>query len=255
MPIAEAHPSTTVPPGSGNTLSYVSEETQSIFGKIDLGTIQQSVSKSIPLTFRLKSFSCEQHGVLDRILEAYLSELGLEGIQETLSYCTKELLVNAQKAAAKRVYFQKKGLSITDPDDYKKGMRQFLHYLTKSAAEGSQEQTETDEGIALTIQSTGGMFIIKVSNKGELTQEEYSRISDRMLKARGFSSFYEALNSVRDVTEGAGLGIVILIQFLKRIVVFVAGHTTSIAEGMCYRGGTPASLNNFPIDTPLGTSM
>ncbi|MBN2553313.1 MAG: ATP-binding protein [Spirochaetales bacterium] len=230
MPLAEAYPSTTSP-GSGSPLSYISEETQSIFGKIDLGTIQQSVSKSIPLTFRLKFFTREQHGVLDRVLEAYLSELGLEGIQETLSYCTKELLVNAQKAAAKRVYFQKKGLSINDPDDYKKGMRQFLHYLTESAGEGSREQTETDGGITLTIQSTGGIFIIKVSNKGELTQEEYSRISDRILKARGFSSFYEALNSVRDVTEGAGLGIVILIQFLKRIGVSEEAFTIESAQG------------------------
>ena len=88
--------STTQPP------SYISEQTQSIFGKIDLGTIQQSVNKSIPVSFHMKSFTRDQHGVLDRILEVFLSELGLEGIQETLSYCTKELLVNAHKAVAKR---------------------------------------------------------------------------------------------------------------------------------------------------------
>jgi HD-like signal output (HDOD) protein len=217
MPTSEPFASTVMSPNSSRANRSISEETQSIFGKIDLGTIQQSVSKSIPVTFRLKSFSRDQHGVLDRILEAFLSELGLEGIQETLSYCTKELLVNAHKAVAKRVYFRQKGLSITDPDDYKKGMRQFLYYLTKSASEADQQQAGGDSDIELTIHSTGGVFIIRVRNKGELTKEEYSRISERIMKARGFSSFYEALNSVRDVTEGAGLGIVILVQFLKRI--------------------------------------
>jgi HD-like signal output (HDOD) protein len=211
MPTSGTFQSAVLSPG------FLSGETQSIFGKIDLGTIQQAVNKSIPVSFRLKSFTRDQHGVLDRILEVFLSELGLEGIQETLSYCTKELLVNAHKAVAKRIYFQNKGLSIDDPDDYKKGMRQFLHYLTKKASEVDQHLADGDSDIVLTIHSTGGVLIIRVRNKGELIHEEYSRIGERIVKARGFTSFYEALNSVRDVTEGAGLGIVILVQFLKRI--------------------------------------
>ena len=211
MPTTESAQSTFPSPG------YISEQNQSIFGKIDLGTIQQSVNKSIPLSFQLNSFTRDQHGVLDRILEVFLSELGLEGIHETLSYCTKELLMNAHKAVTKRTYFQRKGLSITDPDDYKKGMRQFLYYLQKNAAEGDQQPADGDSDIVLAIHSTSGLLIVRVCNKGELTQEEYTRISERIVKARGFTSFYEALSSVRDVTEGAGLGIVILVQFLRRI--------------------------------------
>ena len=218
-----------------------SEATQSMFGKIDLGTIQQSVSESIPVTFRLKSFARNQHGVLDRILEVFLSELGLEGIQASLSYCTKELIFNAQKANSKRIYFQNKGLSITDADDYRKGMRQFLHYLTKTAGKEDQQLDEGDFDIVLTIHASGGMFNIEVRNKGEMTDEESSRIYDRIIKARGFSSFYEALNSVGDVTEGAGLGIVILIQFLKRIGLGEEAFSIESEEG-----STTASLQ-IPI--------
>ena len=209
----------------------VSEAPQSIFAKIDLGTIQQSVSKSIPVTFQLRSFARDQHGVLDRILEIFLSELGLEGIHESLSYCTKELIVNAQKANAKRIYFQNKGLSITDANDYKIGMKQFLHYLTKTAGKEDHQLEEGDFDIVLTIHASGGMFNIKVRNKGELTEQESSRIYDRIIKARGFSSFYEALNSVRDVTEGAGLGIVILIQFLRRIGLSEEAFSIESEEG------------------------
>ena len=194
----------------------IGEKTQSIFEKIDLGMIQQSVGRSIPVTFRLKSFTRNHHGVLERILEAFLSELGLEDIHESLSYCTKELIVNAQKAAAKRIYFSQKGLAIDKPEDYEKGMRRFLHYLTKSAVREDQP-LEYDSDITLTIHFSGGMLLIKVRNRGEMTHEEYSRISERIIKARGFNSFFEALDSARDITEGAGLGIVILVQFLKRI--------------------------------------
>jgi HD-like signal output (HDOD) protein len=195
----------------------LSEATQPLFGKIDFGAIQQSVSKSIPLTFRLRSFTRDDHEVLDRVLEFFLSELGLDEIHESLSYCTKELLVNAQKAMVKRAYFRSKGLSITDPEDYKNGMRQFLQYLTKTAGMEERQLTAEDSVIVLTFHRSGGTFTIKVRNTGEMTSEEYARVTDRIIRARGFSSFYEALNTVRDVTEGAGLGIVILIQFLKRI--------------------------------------
>jgi HD-like signal output (HDOD) protein len=200
-----------------STDTIVREETQPLFGKIDLGTIQQSVRKSIPLTFRLKSFSRDQHVVLDRIIEVLLAELGLEGIQESLSYCTKELITNAMKATAKRIYFKRKKLSIDNPEDYKKGMKRFLHYLTRTSGQEIQRLMEEDSPIRLTFHSSAGMLTIRVRNSNEMTEEEYSRISKRIIRARSFGSFYEALNSVRDVTEGAGLGIVILIQFLKRI--------------------------------------
>jgi hypothetical protein len=159
----------------------------------------------------------------------------------SLSYCTKELIFNAQKANAKRIYFQNKGLSITDADDYRKGMRQFLHYLTKTAGKEDQQLDEGDFDIILTIHAYGGMFNIEVRNKGEMTDEESSRIYDRIIKARGFSSFYEALNSVGDVTEGAGLGIVILIQFLKRIGLGEEAFSIESEEG-----STTASLQ-IPI--------
>jgi len=199
------------------TSSAAIDENQSIFRDVDFETIQKSVNKSIPLTFRIKSLTKEQHGVLDRIIDIYLSELGLEGIQESLSYCTKELITNALKANAKRIYFKNKNLSITDPDDYSKGMRRFLHYLTQTAGKEEEQLAEGGSAILLTFHSSGGIFTVRVRNDGEMTQEEYERVSERIIRARGFSSFYEALNSVRDVTEGAGLGIVILIQFLKRI--------------------------------------
>ena len=186
-------------------------------GKIDLGMIQQAVRDSIPVTFRLKTFTRDQHGVLDRILEAFLSEIELESIQESLSYCTKELLANAQKANAKRIYFQEKGLSITEPEDYQNGMKRFHSYLTRNAADCAEKLQASGYEMTLTFHTSGGVFTIRVCNNCELTKQEYSRIYDRVIRARGVNSFYEALSTATDATEGAGLGIVILIQFLKRI--------------------------------------
>jgi hypothetical protein len=92
---------------------------------IDIAEIQKAALRSIPLTFRLTSLPHESHALLDRILEVYLVELGQEKILEPLSYCLKELIVNAQKANTKRLYFEEKGLDIGNEQDYEKGMIDF----------------------------------------------------------------------------------------------------------------------------------
>src|SRR5271157_4549632 len=92
---------------------------------IDISEIQKAALRSIPLTFRLTSLPHESHALLDRILEVYLTELGQEQILEPLSYCLKELIINAQKANTKRVYFEEKGLDLNDRTQYEKGMEEF----------------------------------------------------------------------------------------------------------------------------------
>ena len=93
--------------------------------KIDIAEIQKAALRSIPLTFRLRACRTNRTPCSTRILEVYLVELGQERILEPLSYCLKELIINAQKANTKRLYFEEKGLDILQENDYEKGMRDF----------------------------------------------------------------------------------------------------------------------------------
>jgi len=185
--------------------------------KIDIGQIQKAALNSIPLTFKLTSLPHEAHALLDRILETYLVELGQEKILEPLSYCLKELIVNAQKANTKRVYFQENGLDINADGDYEKGMRDFRKQTVARLEHWLQELKERGLSIGVTFHTTGGKLLISVRNSAELTQKEQTRIYDRIARARAYNSFVEALSTPIDPTEGAGLGILILLQFLKRI--------------------------------------
>jgi putative nucleotidyltransferase with HDIG domain len=185
--------------------------------KIDIAEIQKAALRSIPLTFRLTSLPHESHALLDRILEIYLVELGQERILEPLSYCLKELIINAQKANTKRLYFEEKGLDITNEKDYENGMRDFRRESSERLEHWMDLLKEKGLVIAVTFHTTGGSLSISVRNNAELTTREQSRIFDRIARARAFHSFVEALAQPIDPTEGAGLGILILLQFLKRI--------------------------------------
>jgi putative nucleotidyltransferase with HDIG domain len=147
----------------------------------------------------------------------YLEELGQEQILEPLSYCLKELIINAQKANTKRLYFEEKGLDILIEKDYEAGMLDFRRESAERLEHWLGLLKERGLVIGVTFHTTGGCLAISVRNGSELTPREQARIFDRIARARAFHSFVEALAQPLDSAEGAGLGILILLQFLKRI--------------------------------------
>ncbi|HVP18687.1 MAG TPA: HDOD domain-containing protein [Spirochaetia bacterium] len=200
--------------------------------RIDIAEIQRAALRSIPLTFRLTSLPHESHALLDRILEIYLVELGQERILEPLSYCIRELIVNAQKANTKRLYFEEKGLDIARDADYQKGMPGFRRELTARIEHWLAQLRARKLFISVTFHTTGGNLAILVRNSAELTSHEQSRIYDRIARARAHHSFVEALAGPLDSLEGAGLGILILLEFLKRIGLGEEAFSIQARNGM-----------------------
>ncbi len=198
---------------------------------IDIADIQKAALRSIPLTFHLTSLPHESHALLDRILEAYLVELGQERLMEPLSYCLKELIINAQKANTKRLYFEERGLDITRAEDYETGMHDFRRDSTERLAHWLDLLKKRGFAIGVTFHTTGGSLCISVRNSAELTPREQERIYDRIARARAYHSFVEALAQPIDTTEGAGLGILILLQFLKRIGLGEEAFTIEPRDG------------------------
>lgn len=184
---------------------------------IDITEIQRAALRSIPLTFHLTSLPHESHALLDRILEAYLVELGQERVLEPLNYCVKELIMNAQKANTKRLFFEEKGLDINNDADYDKGMETFRVEIAERIEYWIDLLKKRGRHIGVTFHAVHGSLVISVRNAAVLTPREQLRIYDRITRARAYNSFVEALAQPIDSTEGAGLGIQVILQFLKRM--------------------------------------
>jgi len=183
----------------------------------NVADIQRSVRNSVPYMIRIEGSAPDFFPVLDSVLETFLAETGQEKIQEVLSYCVKELILNAEKANAKRVYFEENGLDISKREDYEKGMKAFHGDLSENLAHFLQRLREREMSIDVAFHSTGGALAVYVRNDAVLAPLEQARIKERVVRARTFRSFSEALATSVDHTEGAGLGIMILLQFLKSI--------------------------------------
>jgi hypothetical protein len=185
--------------------------------QIDVEQIKRAAQNATPLTFKTFTLPHETEEYLEEVLIALLAELGNVEIKDQLAYCLRELAVNAKKANTKRAYFHEKNLDLNNPADYALGMKTFKEDTLENIQHYLQMQKEQGLYIKVVFQARERNFAISVRNNVEMTKTEQIRIFDRIARSRAFSSMEEAFATVLDTSEGAGLGIVILILMLKKI--------------------------------------
>ncbi|MDR1747504.1 MAG: HDOD domain-containing protein [Spirochaetaceae bacterium] len=184
---------------------------------VDVTKIQRAAQTGIPLSITTYTLPREMEKYINDILSAFLRELHHEELYDYLSYCLRELAINAKKANTKRVYFQEKNLNIADPVQYEEGMKNFKmetltnidHYLNLQKTQGFY--------IKIFFQVKNNLIKLEIHNNVVLTPFEYKRIHDKIVRAEQYSSIEETFLTEQDETEGAGLGLIIMILMLRKI--------------------------------------
>lgn len=199
--------------------------------------IHTALTKSIPITITTHKVSRDTELRIEAILELILVEFGLKEVNDKISYCLKELVTNAKKANTKRVYFDMNGLDITSSEEYKRGMLTFKEDTLTNIDHYLNLQEEAGLYVKVSFHAQGNALVLTVKNNSEISQKELSRVYDRMARARAYHSMEEAFSEILDDSEGAGLGIVIMVLMLKKI-----GLTEDAFEITVNRGITSAAL-------------
>jgi putative nucleotidyltransferase with HDIG domain len=179
--------------------------------------IKQAIEKSIPLAFTTHTLSHDTCEKLEKILELFLKELGEEKIKNQLSYCLRELTENGRKANLKRIFFDEKELNISNYSDYRKGMKTFKDEVFGNIDAYLQKLKVQNLYTKVIFHANTSFFTLSVKNNVPIMGYELKRIEERIIRSRSFNTMEEAFKSVIDSTEGAGLGIVILILMLRKI--------------------------------------
>ncbi len=182
---------------------------------VDRTSLLHAARNGMPVVITTHTLPPETEIELEQILAAFLSELGQDGLFDHLSYCLRELTGNAKKANTKRVYFAEKGLSLSDPDQYEKGMKTFKKDTLSDIARYLAEQEKQGLTIRVGFLIRDHTFYLSVRNSAAITARELTRVYDRIARSRAFSSMEEAFEEVLDDSEGAGLGITIMILMLR----------------------------------------
>jgi len=184
---------------------------------VDEEKIKKAVQSGIPLTITTYTLPHEIEVYVEQVLTIFLQQVGQEKIKDYVVYCVQELAVNAKKANTKRVYFTERGLDLANQDDYKLGMTTFKEDTLTNIGHYLQLQKDKGLYIKLIFQVRKSIIYVEVRNNIAITKTELVRIHDKLARSRQYSNLEDALSQVLDDSEGAGLGLVILVLMLKKM--------------------------------------
>ncbi len=184
---------------------------------IDVEKIRQATQMGVPLSITTYTLPHEIELYIGDVLGHFLSELNQERLKDYLVYCINELSTNAKKANTKRVYFKEKNLDINDPGDYEIGMKTFKEDTLSNINYYLQLQKQAGLYVKVVMQVKNDDIVIEIRNNSRMTKTEFKRVYDKIARSRQFSTLEEAFSQVLDDSEGAGLGLVIMILMLKKV--------------------------------------
>lgn len=185
--------------------------------EFDREKIRNSVKLQMPIEITTYTLSRNMEIYIYDILTAFLEECHQEHLIQNLKYCLGELLTNAKKANTKRVYFKEKGLNINNPEEYEKGMDQFKVDTLSNIDHYLELQKKAGLYIKVLLQMCGRTIKIQIKNKAVLTLDEEKKIRSKIQHAKRFNSIEEVYATALDPSEGAGLGIIIIILMLQKV--------------------------------------
>ena len=183
----------------------------------DKEKIQVSVSLQLPIEMTTYTLPKNTEVYIRNVMEMFLEECHQEHLKEYLNFCLSELLTNAKKANTKRVYFKEKGLDINNPDDYEKGMENFKMDTLTNIDHYLELQRKAGLYIKLALRIQADKIYIEIKNNCPLTVFERERIQQKLDSVQQYKNMDEVLTNVLDQSEGAGLGIIIIILMLQKV--------------------------------------
>ena len=207
------------------------QKTQKV--SLDNSKIKMAIRAGIPLSITTYTLPREMAEYMEQVLSAFLSELGQEHMGSYLRYCLNELVTNAKKANTKRIYFKEKNLDLFNDSDYELGMKTFKEETLNNIRHYLAMQKLTGLYVKLILQTRNNRIKIEVRNNSVLTFREYKRMHDKLSRAQQYTSVDQAMTQIVDLSEGAGLGIIIMILMLEKI-----GLTEENFQILCENGET-----------------
>ncbi len=185
-----------------NNLKYKAE----IFRKVEAGE---------PLRINFQYVSDDILVFLNSIMSRVLAKYDLHYILYSMLAIVREIVVNALKANAKRVFFESSGFDINNADDYIKGINAFKEKVIGDFGGIREEVVKSSYYINFNLDCRPDGLAFSVKNNTGLLSLERERINRRIALAMKKENFHELYEHIEDDTEGAGLGIALVILSLK----------------------------------------
>lgn len=183
----------------------------------DKEKIRLAVQLHTPIEVMSYTLPREMETYIQEVLLYFLEASHQEHMVDNLVFCLGELLTNAKKANTKRIYFKEQNLDINNDMDYHQGMITFKEDMLNNLAHYLRLQKKAGLYVKFRIQLYDEGIKIEIHNNSVLTIFEKKRINEKLKVANKYDEPSQVISRVVDQTEGAGLGIIIMVLMLQKI--------------------------------------
>ncbi|MCL1864943.1 MAG: HDOD domain-containing protein [Spirochaetes bacterium] len=185
-----------------------------------------------PINLNFKFISADALMIIKSIVTRELEKHDLHFISNTMITILRELLVNSLKANVKRIFFQINNLDINNQQDYDTGIKKFKKEAIEDLDSFKDNILKSNLTIIFNITEKSDSILFVIQNNTVILPEEMKRINDRISLVTQQSDFINIYENVGDDTEGAGLGLSLVIMLLKSIGVDPSAFKISSENGI-----------------------
>lgn len=185
--------------------------------ELDAQKLKSAICLHVPIEVTSYTLPRNMELYMHQVLDRFLDECHQEQLKEYLDFCLGEIITNGKKANTKRVYFKDKGLDINNPEDYEKGMETFKEDTMCNLDYYLELQKKAGLYVKLSLKFDIDNIVVEIKNNSILTQFEEDRINNKLDSVQQYDNMEDVFAKVLDTSEGAGLGIIIMVLMLQKI--------------------------------------
>ena len=190
--------------------------------------ISERIEKKQPIKLSFRYVNEKVLMVLNSIVSRILAKQDQVFLLNSTVTILREIIINALKANAKRIFFLKHNLDISNASQYTRGMNKFKKDVIGEFESVEEDLRRSDFYVHITFQYDSQEIRIVVENNSPILPVELERIKFRIDKALKYNDFSEAYGEIEDDSEGAGLGIVLTILLMKNMGIDPNNYSISI---------------------------
>ena len=187
--------------------------------------IYEKITKGEPVKLSFKYVTDDLLMFINSILTRELAKHDLQYLIYSIITILRELIVNSLKANAKRIFFENHNLDINNPSDYKTGVERFKEEIIGDFDSIKDEILSNSHNINFNISEESDSLLFTIKNSVPIIPEELIRINSRIDIAVQLANFSDIYDKIEDETEGAGLGIALIVMFLKSMGIAPSSFT------------------------------
>lgn len=174
---------------------------------------------------------------IQRAIETILDRITYTTLVPTLYTIIKELAINACKANQKRIFFEERGLDISNSDHYSKGVLEYKQSFSESMAKeyGAKAKKKGYYCLINFYHSPDGLTV-EVTNNTPIAREEEKILREKLERGMEYDDIAQFYLDNADNAEGAGLGLALILIMLKgegidpNLFRIIMGESTTTAR-------------------------